>query len=79
MSILNIKDTQNKDSKYMLEPGIESLIAGLLNLILCFSIVQSLKNNFKTFYEQHMIKLVMATMLLVISNISTGIYFSIYF
>ena len=51
MAYINIKDTKDKDSGYMVEPGIESIVSGLLHLALGFFIAMSLKANFGTFYK----------------------------
>ena len=50
MAYFNVKDASDEDTKYMVEPGIESLIAGFLNLVLGSLVASSLKTNFRTFY-----------------------------
>ena len=79
MAYENVKDTSDENSNYMVEPGIESLLARFLHLALGALISKSLKTNFRTFYRQHRTKLMTSTMLLFLSNISTGVYFTFYF
>ena len=51
MAYENVKDTDNDDSSYMVELGVEHLVAGFLHLALGSLIAKSLRTNFMTFYR----------------------------